>query len=163
MLGKLIQEFEARNISILAIGCDTVPNYRKWIKDIEELNSTKINFPLLADPEMKVLYKFGCARDIPPKKEYKLLCNGAFIIDLDFRIRFSYKYSTHVGRNLYELLRAYDALQLALTHRIVTPSNWGMGQDVLLHNDVTNEEANHLRFAVVKPYFRLAACPEGSE
>ena len=57
MLAKLLSEFEARNIAVASIGTDTIVNYRKWIKDSEELQSTKINFPLLCDMDMKVLKK----------------------------------------------------------------------------------------------------------
>ena len=29
------------------------------------------------------------------------------------------------GRNMYEVLRYYDALDLTLHHKVVIPSNWG--------------------------------------
>lgn len=160
MLARLADEFEARNISLLAVGNDSVMNYRRWIKDIEELNSIKVNYPIMSDPDMRILRQFGCARLTPPLGEPKLTCNGIFVVDIDMRLRSSMKYSTSVGRNMYEVLRLYDALQLCVHHKVVTPSNWGMGQDVLLHNDVSAEEAAHMRFAKIKPWFRLTPCPE---
>lgn len=163
ILGKLKNEFEARNINVVAIGCDTVTNYRRWIRDIEELNSTKIDFPLLSDTDCKVLRNFGCARCKPASSEYKVTCFSTFLIDLEYRIRGVFKYSPLVGRNFYEMLRYYDGLQLSVHHRIVTPCNWGFGQDVLIQNDVSNEEASHMRFAIIKPYFRLASCPENEK
>lgn len=33
----------------------TVPNYRRWIRDIEELQTVKMNIALLADPDCAVL------------------------------------------------------------------------------------------------------------
>ena len=35
MIHKLIDEFEARNITVVILGADNVQNYRKWMKDIE--------------------------------------------------------------------------------------------------------------------------------
>ena len=32
-----------------------VANYRKWIKDIDELQSTRVTMPILSDPDCKVL------------------------------------------------------------------------------------------------------------
>lgn len=32
-----------------------VPNLRKWIKDIEEVQTVRFKYPLLADPELSVL------------------------------------------------------------------------------------------------------------
>lgn len=73
MVCKLIEEFESRNISVVTIGNDTgnishqissiflsfnwflVSNYRKWIKDIEELQEVKVNIPLISDPECLLL------------------------------------------------------------------------------------------------------------
>ena len=162
MLGKLHDEFEARNITTLCIGTDNSSSYRRWIKDIEELNTTKINFPLLSDPDCRVLKQFGCARDVigGTKQDATINCFATFIIDLDKKVRYVMKYSTLTGRNFYEILRAYDAIQISIHYRVVIPTNWGMGQDVLVHPDMSNEEAASMRFATIKPYFRLAPCPE---
>ncbi len=54
-LSKLVEEFSSRNIFVGTIGHDTIPNYRTWIKDIEELQSCSINFALMSDPDCSVL------------------------------------------------------------------------------------------------------------
>ena len=33
----------------------SVPSYRRWIKDIEELQTVRLNFAVLADPDCAVL------------------------------------------------------------------------------------------------------------
>jgi len=65
------------------------------------------------------------------------------------------------GRNFYEALRLFDALQLVTHHRVVCPANWGSGQDVLLHPKISTEEAAEFRFAEIKPWFKLTNAPEG--
>ena len=97
-LSKLSEELEARNIAVISIGSDSVQNYRRWVKDIEELQTTKITFPILADPECAILRQFGCAKLNPVSGTMKHSCNGMFLIDTDKRIRLSMRYSSHVGK-----------------------------------------------------------------
>ena len=79
MLAKLMEEFQQRNIFVIALGSDTgktmhisvmiifcgvanmlylwylVPAYRTWIKDIDDLQTVSLNFALLSDPPCAVL------------------------------------------------------------------------------------------------------------
>lgn len=164
-LSKMIEEFEARNITVVTIGNDSVTAFRKWIKDIEELQSVKVNIPLVSDVDCTVLKKFGCARMSSVEKEIMPHCLGIFLIDLDKRVRSAMKYGPNTGRNFYETIRLFDALQLATYHSVVTPANWGLGQDVVVNNDVTDEEAEDMfpkGFVTIKKWFRLVTAPENS-
>ena len=71
MLCKLKEEFTARNVNVVALGSDTgeliilvvrgfinivsyffnfaVSNNRRWIRDIEELQSVRVSVPLVSD------------------------------------------------------------------------------------------------------------------
>lgn len=64
------------------------------------------------------------------------------------------------GRNWYEFVRQYDALSLSINHRVVCPSNWGQGQEVMLQKDISSEEAANYRYVEIKPWFKLTPCPE---
>ena len=66
----------------------------------------------------------------------------------------------HTGRNFYECIRAFDALQMVTQHRVVCPSNWGQGQDVMMQSELTAEEEANYRFVEVRPWFKLTPCPE---
>lgn len=54
-LSKLMEEFHSRNIFVCTVGHDTIPSYRTWIKDIEELQSCSVNFAMMSDPDCSVL------------------------------------------------------------------------------------------------------------
>ena len=56
-LHKLTEEFEARNISVVILGDDNTVNYRKWVKDIEELQLVTIKYPIVSDTMCAVLEK----------------------------------------------------------------------------------------------------------
>ncbi len=64
------------------------------------------------------------------------------------------------GRNWYEVLRQYDALTMTTIHKIVCPANWGSGQDVLLHPEITAEESTQFRYVEIRPWFKLTKCPQ---
>ena len=50
---KLKSEFDKRNVKVLAISVDPVDSHKGWVGDIEETQGTKVNFPILADPDKK--------------------------------------------------------------------------------------------------------------
>ena len=64
------------------------------------------------------------------------------------------------GRNWYEFLRQYDALMMVIYHPIACPANWAQGQQVMIKKDVATSDAADYRCVEIKPWFRLAPCPE---
>jgi alkyl hydroperoxide reductase subunit AhpC len=66
----------------------------------------------------------------------------------------------HVGRNWYEILRQFDSLMMTIYHPIACPANWAQGQQVLIKKDVSTQDAAEYRCVEIKPWFRLAPCPE---
>jgi hypothetical protein len=81
---------------------------------------------------------------------------SVFVIDPKKVIRLIMSYPASTGRNTAELLRVVDSLQAGDKHRIATPINWNVGEDVIIHPSVNNEEAKTLfpEFRIVKPYLR---------
>ena len=65
----------------------------------------------------------------------------------------------YIGRNWYEILRQFDALTLTTIHKVACPANWGSGQDVVLHPEITLEEAVDYRYVEIRDWFKLAKCP----
>ena len=102
---KLIEEFEARNITVIILGCDTIVNYRRWCKDIEELQTVSVKYPVVSDESCNVLQRLGCAKPVLPNAKLAPVVNGTFLVDIDKKIRISMKYSPAVGRNIYEVIR----------------------------------------------------------
>lgn len=45
-------------------------------------------------------------------------------------------------------------------HPIVCPCNWGQGQQVMMRRDTSLQEAVKYKAADIKPWFKLAPCPE---
>src|SRR4051812_13452264 len=54
MVAKLKSEFDKRNTKVIAVSVDPVQSHKDWINDINETQSTNVNFPLIGDEDKKV-------------------------------------------------------------------------------------------------------------
>ena len=136
--------------------------------DIEDVSGHKVNYPMIGDPELKVakLYDMlpadaGNTSKAAPRPTMRpfapYLLSGP-----DKRIKLQLIYPMSTGRNFNEILRALDSIQLTAKHKVSTPANWNVGDDIIIAGTVSNEEANQLfpGFKTVKPYIRTAAQPK---
>ena len=144
-MAKLKEEFEARNVKLFALSCDTKMSHRRWVDETQELQECSIGFPMIVDEHGEISRLLGLVR---PKvsagrarrREARtpgLTASGAFpfppqavnavrslipatlviVTDIDRRIRMMMQYPVTTGRNFYEILRAIDTLQLTMCAR----------------------------------------------
>ena len=88
-----------------------------------------------------------------------------FVIGPDKKIKLAMAYPMSTGRNFAEILRALDSLQLTASHKVATPADWTVGEDVIIPASVSDEEAARLYpggFRTLKPYLRTVAAPAGA-
>ena len=159
LAAKLKGEFEKRNCKMIAVSVDDVPSHKGWIGDIEETQSTKMNFPILADPDRKVASLYGM---IHPKANDTLTVRSVFFIDPNKKVRAMITYPASTGRNFDELLRVLDSLQLTDNYQVATPANWKDGGDCVIVPSVTDEQAKAKfpkGWRALKPYLRMTPQP----
>lgn len=166
-VAKLEPEFAKRGTKVIGLSVDPVDNHDKWAADIEETQGSKVNFPMIGDPELKVakLYDMLPA-DEAGTSEGRTPANNAtvrtvFIIGPDKKIKLSLTYPMAVGRNFDEIVRVLDSLQLTSKHKVATPVNWKNGEDVIITTAVNDEEAKKVfgDFKTHKPYLRTTKQP----
>jgi alkyl hydroperoxide reductase subunit AhpC len=88
-------------------------------------------------------------------KELPLTVRGVFVIKPDKMIAsITMAYPQTSARNVDELLRIVDTLQLTEHHSVVTPVNWSWGDDVLVGYELDDEEAKD-RFGEVSLLARV--------
>ena len=126
---KLKQQFDQRNVKVLALSVDPVDSHKKWINDINETQSTTVNFPIIADPDRKVSELYDM---IHPNANATLTVRSVFVIDPNKKIRLTITYPASTGRNFDEILRVIDSLQLTDKYSVATPVNWKDGEDVII-------------------------------
>jgi thioredoxin-dependent peroxiredoxin len=161
MVAKLQDEFAKRNVKTIALSVDGVESHQGWIGDINETQSTTVNYPILADLDKKVSELYGM---IHPNSSTgnTLTVRSVFIIDPNKKLRLTITYPASTGRNFDELLRVIDSLQLTDYHSVATPVNWKDGDDCVVVPSIPTEEARQ-KFpkgvTEIKPYLRMTPQP----
>ncbi|SOC80878.1 peroxiredoxin [Salinimicrobium sediminis] len=157
---KYKDEFEKRNVKVMALSVDGVESHMDWIKDINETQNTNVNFPIIADEDRKVADLYDM---IHPNADDTLTVRSVYVIAPDKTIKLMITYPASTGRNFEELLRVIDSLQLTAYKKVATPANWKSGEDVVISPSVSNEEAEKLfpkGFKEVKSYLRMTPQPD---
>ena len=135
---QLQPEFEKRNVQLLGISIDSNPAHIGWLYDIFQMNGIVMPFPLVADRNAQISALYGM---VNPDRIYEQSVRDVFIIDPNQRIRAILTYPGTNGRNMYELLRLIDALQVSATYGVSTPANWMPGDPVIVPVANTLDEA----------------------
>jgi thioredoxin-dependent peroxiredoxin len=161
-LGKtalLNDEFEKRNVKVLAVSVDPLEKHRGWVSDINETQKCEVNFPIIADADRTVSNLYDM---IHPNASETFTVRSLFVIGPDKKIKLMITYPASTGRNFNEVLRVVDSLQLTANHSVATPADWKHGEDVIVVPAVSTEDAIK-KFPkgvkVVKPYLRYTPQP----
>jgi len=153
-------EFARRNVKPIAISVDPVDKHREWIADIDETQSTTVDFPILADPDRRIAELYDL---IHPNASTTATVRTVYWIDPQHKIRATLTYPASTGRNFDELLRVVDSLQLTDSHKVATPANWKDGDDVVIVPSIQDPAELAERFPkgfkAVKPYLRVTPQP----
>ncbi|URD53371.1 peroxiredoxin [Chroococcidiopsis sp. CCNUC1] len=159
-VAKLKPEFERRNVKVLALSVDDVESHRGWIGDIEETQSTQLNYPILADPDRKVSDLYGT---IHPNANNTLTVRSVFIIDPQKKLRLTLTYPASTGCNFDEILRVIDSLQLTDNYQVATPADWKEGDDCVIVPSIKDPQELKQKFPKgykeIKPYLRMTPQP----
>ena len=162
-------EFEKRNCKILGISVDGVGDHHAWSKDIEASQGHAINYPLVGDPELKVVKAYDMLpADAGDTSEGRTPMDNAtarsvFVIGPDKKIKATITYPMSTGRNFEEILRLLDSCQLTAAKKVATPANWQQGGDVIIVPAVSDEEAKETYpdgWETPLPYIRVVPQPQ---
>ena len=154
---QLADEFARRNVKPLGLSTDTVIEHLKWIADVNDTQNTKLEFPIVADPDRKIAKLYDM---IHPGQSTTEAVRSVFIIDPKQKLRLTMTYPMNVGRNFDEILRVIDALQLADAKSIATPADWVPGGKVIIPTSITNDQAKEMfpqGWEEQRPYLRVTS------
>lgn len=156
---KVKDDFERLGVKVIGLSVDPLEDHEGWAKDIEETQGAALNFPLIADPDMKVAQLYDM---IHPGEGDTSTVRSVFIVDPSNKVRLVLTYPKSIGRNFNEILRSVEALQLTDAQPVSTPANWEPGQDVIVSPALSDEEAEAKfpkGFETQKPYLRVTPQP----
>jgi alkyl hydroperoxide reductase subunit AhpC len=168
-MAKLEPEFAKRNTKIIGLSVDPVSDHEKWKADIEETQGSKVNYPMIGDPQLKVAKLYGMLpAESGETSQGRSAADNAtvrtvFVVGPDKKIKMQLSYPMTTGRNFDEILRVIDSLQLTAKHKVATPANWKPGDDVIIGGAVSNDEAKQKYpggWKSPRPYLRIVPQPK---
>jgi alkyl hydroperoxide reductase subunit AhpC len=158
-VAKLKPQFDKRNTKVIALSVDPIQSHEAWVHDINETQTTTVNFPIIADPDFKVAKLYDA---IHPEVSDKFTVRSVYIIGPDKKVKLILTYPASTGRNFDEILRVLDSLQLTAKYSVATPADWQYGEDVVVAPAIKTEDIA-AKFPkghkVIKPYLRTTPQP----
>ena len=161
-MASIENEFTKRNCKLIGLSIDSVEDHNLWKKDIEDVQGTSVNYPLIADEGLKIAKSYNMLPAEEKADSSRTAMNNAtvrsvFLIDPDKKIRMMLTYPMTTGRNFEEILRVLDSVQLTSKRKVATPANWKKNEKVIIVPAVSDEEAieSFGEFEKIKPYLRF--------
>lgn len=159
-VAKIKDEFDKRNVKVIALSVESVDSHKAWIPDINRTQKTTINFPIIGDENHQISELYGM---IHPNSSETSTVRTVFIIDPNKKIRLTLCYPAATGRNFKEILRIIDALQLTDSASVATPVNWQWGEECIILPSITDPEVLKSKFPLgyreLTPYLRMTPQP----
>ncbi|MBN8612432.1 MAG: peroxiredoxin [Deltaproteobacteria bacterium] len=159
-VAKLGSKLASRRTKPIALSVDPVESHHGWVRDIEQTQDVKVDYPILADADQKVAKLYDL---VHPETDAKITVRSVYFIDPNKKIRASITYPPSAGRSFDEVLRVLDSLQLTDSHSVATPANWKDGDDVVIVPSLKDPEVLKAKFpkgwTEVRPYLRITPQP----
>ena len=125
---KRNDKFRALNCELIGLSVDQVFAHIKWEEWIKDKLGVEIQFPIIADTGT-VADKLGL---IHPGKGTNTV-RAVFVVDDKGKIRIMLYYPQELGRNMDEILRAVEAMQISDKYGVAMPANWPKSEVVNDH------------------------------
>ncbi len=133
-----MDEFEARNVKVVACSTDTEETHWGWLQMDKNNGGIKgVKYPIIADTNKTISDAYDVLLGEYDYDENGALIatntmiayRGLFLIDKEGIVRHQVVNDLPLGRNVDEVLRMVDALQFNEEHGEVCPANWTKGDD----------------------------------
>ncbi len=152
-------EFDRRNTKLIAVSVDSVESHNRWKSDIGETAGAELAFPIIGDEDHAVADLYDM---IHPNANDTLTVRSVFIVAPDKKVKLTLTYPASVGRNVDEIVRVLDSLQLSAAYPVSTPVDWRDGDEVIIAPAVSDDDAKEKfpkGFRKVKDYLRFTPQP----
>jgi len=122
-------EFDALNTELMGLSIDSIHAHLAWVNNVRENTGVYFDFPIIADIDMKVSKLYGM---LQPNESETAAVRAVFFIDPSKKIRLVMYYPLNVGRNMDEILRVLEGLQVSDKNKVALPLNWKKGDRVIV-------------------------------
>ncbi|MCY3000535.1 MAG: peroxiredoxin [Planctomycetota bacterium] len=122
-------EFDKLNTKLIGLSIDSIHSHMAWRENLKAILGVSINYPMIADIDMKVAKLYGMLHD---NASATATVRAVFLIDPKRVVRALVYYPLNVGRNIDEIVRLLTGLQTADKHGCACPVNWQPGDKVIV-------------------------------
>lgn len=138
-----INDFQSRNVQILAVSTDTEQSHLGWLNIPKKNGGIEgITYPIISDINKTISYSYGvlageCYFDNFNNFQVKgtlIAYRGQFLIDKSQIVRHQLVNDFPLGRNVNEAIRIIDSLQHFEKYGEVCPANWNKGKEGIVPN-----------------------------
>jgi peroxiredoxin (alkyl hydroperoxide reductase subunit C) len=140
----LLKEFTARNTKLLGYSVDGIHSHIEWLRNIKKNFGVDIEFPIASGGH--IAQKYGM---LHPNANSMLTVRAVFIISPHGVVATIMYYPLSNGRNIFEIIRVLDSLQMSVNKQRATPANWPHNRiykdRVIVPPANTLEEANSIK------------------
>ncbi|CAJ1962697.1 unnamed protein product [Cylindrotheca closterium] len=138
----LASEFEKRNVSVVGFSCNNAQSHRDWIVDIKVATGEQVNFPLFCDPDRSHAKWLGILdQNNRDRKGLPMTVRSVYVLKPNKEVALVITYPASTGRNMNEILRVIDSLQVSHEYEVGTPANWTPGGRVLINATLSDNQA----------------------
>jgi alkyl hydroperoxide reductase subunit AhpC len=166
-MASIKPEFDRRGVKVIGLSVDATDDHERWARDIEETQGHAPNYPIIGDVDFQVSKLYGM---LPAETSGQASARtpadnqtvrNVFVIGPDKKVKLILVYPMTTGRNFDEVLRVIDSLQLTAQHKVATPANWTLGEDVIIAGSVSDEQAKEIfgEWEAPRPYIRIVPQP----
>lgn len=121
--------FAERNTKLIGESIDSIHSHIAWVQAVREKTGVYMDFPIIADIDMKVARLYGMLHD---SASNTAAVRAVFFIDPKGVIRLIMYYPLNVGRNMDEIKRVLEAMQTVDANSCAMPLNWKKGEKVIV-------------------------------
>lgn len=121
--------FAERNTKLMGLSIDSIHAHIAWVNNVKKNTGVLFDFPIIADIDMSVSKLYGM---LQPGESETAAVRAVFFIDPSKKIRLIMYYPLNVGRNMHEIKRVLEALQVSDANSVAMPLNWEPGDKVIV-------------------------------
>ena len=126
---KAYPYFQKMDTELLGLSIDSNSSHLAWMNDIFNRTGIVLPFPIVADRSGEIARLYGMiSKDVSNTQTVR----DVIIIDPNGIVRIILTYPLNVGRNIGEIIRVVQALQMSDCENASTPANWIPGNPVIV-------------------------------
>lgn len=160
---KRAEQFAALDTKLIGLSVDDIDDHHAWIQWIQDHLQIGIEFPIIDDKDRAISLQLGMLRW---DQTEAVTARSVIVVDPEGVVRTILEYPKELGRNMDEIVRIVEGLQLFDSTHLMAPANWPhneiIGDNVLVppSTALSDDQIAEQHVTRLSDWFRYRAAPE---